>query len=65
MNHVKIVQRQLKSMLKDFLAVIGLSEGLDLKRSDTELTIANQMDRIAEKMLLNFAESNHPVFRGT
>ena len=31
-------------MLKDSLAVIGLSEGLDLKRSGTELTIANQMD---------------------
>ena len=26
------------------LAVIGLSQGLDLKRSGTELTIANQMD---------------------
>ena len=33
-----------KSMLKDPLAVIGLSLGLDLKRSGTELTIANQMD---------------------
>ena len=31
-------------MLKDPLAVIGLSLGLDLKRSGTELAIANQMD---------------------
>ena len=37
-------KRQLKSMLKYSLAVIGLSKGLDLKRSATELTIANQMD---------------------
>ena len=43
-NDVKIMQRQLKSMLKDSLAVIGLSKGLDLRRSGTELTIANQMD---------------------
>ena len=31
-------------MLKDSLAVIGLFWGLDLKRSGSELTIANQMD---------------------
>ena len=31
-------------MQKDFLTVIGLSLGLDLKSSGTELTIANQMD---------------------
>ena len=31
-------------MQKDFLAVIGLSWSLDLKRSGTELAIANQMD---------------------
>ena len=31
-------------MLKDSFAVVGLSLGLDLKRSGTELTIANQMD---------------------
>ena len=41
------IQRQLNSMLVDSLAVIGLSLGLDLKRSGTELTeltITNQMD---------------------
>ena len=44
MNYVKIIQRHSKSMLKDSLAVIGLPSGLDLKRSGTEHTIANQMD---------------------
>ena len=43
MNYVLIIQRQLKSLQKESLAVIGLSWGLDLKRSGTELTIANQM----------------------
>ena len=44
MKYVKIIQRQLNSMLEDFLAVIGLSWILDLKRSGTELKMANQMD---------------------
>ena len=44
LNYVSIIQRQFKSMQKDFLSIIGLSQGLDLKRSGTELTIANQMD---------------------
>ena len=56
------------SMLKDSLAVSGLSWDLDLKRSRAELTMANQMDLVTElqgKMLLNFAGSGHPIFRGT
>ena len=68
MNYVKIIQRQSNSMLVDSLAVIGLSKGLDLKRSGTKLKIKNQMDLGTElqiKMLLNFAGSAHPVFRGT
>ena len=44
LNYVSIIQRQFKSMQKDFLAVIGRSQGLDLKRSGTELTSANQKD---------------------
>ena len=43
MKCVSIIQRQLKSMQKDFFAVICLPCGLDLKRSGTELTMANQM----------------------
>ena len=35
-------------MLKDFLAVTGLSWDLDLKRSGTERTMANQMDLAPE-----------------
>ena len=54
-------------MLKYSLAVIGLSLGLDLKRSGTELTIASQMDLGTElqRMLFNLARSGHPIFRGT
>ena len=68
MKYVKTIQRQYNSMLVDSLAVIGLSWGLDLKRSGTERTIANQMDlgtELQRKMLLNFAGSGHPMFRGT
>ena len=49
MKYVKTIQRQLNSMLVDSLADIGLSQGLDLKRSGTELTITNQMDLAADK----------------
>ena len=44
MKYVKTSQRQLNSMLVESLADIGLSQGLDLKRSGTELTTTNQMD---------------------
>ena len=63
MNYSKTI---LKSMQKDSLAVIGLSWGLDLKRSGTELTIANpdgSWNRTAEKMMQNFAGCGHPIFR--
>ena len=43
MNYVTMLQRQSKNMLEDFLAVIGLSWGLDPKRGGTELTVANHM----------------------
>ena len=55
-------------MPKDSFAVIGLPQGLDLKRSGTELTIRKRdgsWNRTAEKMLQNFAISGHLVFRGT
>ena len=55
-------------MLKDSLAVIGLSWSLDLPRSGTELTIANQMDlgiELMRKCCWFFAGTEHPVFRGT
>ena len=32
-NYLKIIQRQSNSMLKDFLAVIGLSLGLDFSKN--------------------------------
>ena len=64
MNYVQIIRRQLKSMLKDSLAVIGLSKGLDLKRNATELTIANQMDLgIDAAELRRIRSSDIPVYQ--
>ena len=61
MNYVKITQSQLKSMLRDSLAVVGLSQGLDLKRSGAELTIANQMDLGIELRRKCCSTSQDPV----
>ena len=50
------------------LAVIGLSWGLDQKKSGTEPTLTNQMgswDRMAEEMVANFSRSGHPIFRAS
>ena len=63
MKLVKTIQRQLKSMLKDSLAVIGHSWDLDLKRSGTELTIANQMDLGTELQRKCCRTSQGPVIR--
>ena len=54
-------------MQKDFLEVIGLSWGLDPKRSGTELTMANLMDLESNggAKLQNFIDSSHPIFRCT
>ena len=43
-KEVNTIYRRLRILLADFLALIGLSQGLDLKRSGTELAITNQMD---------------------
>ena len=48
-------------MLKDSHAVIGLFWGLDLKRSGTELTIANQMDLGNELQKKYCSTSQDPV----
>ena len=61
MNYAWIIQRPLKSMLKDSLAVIGLASGLDLKRSGAEPTIANQMGRQnnVTKLIKMFEKHQH------
>ena len=53
-------------MLKDSLAVIGLSLGLDLKRSGRELTIKNLMDLGSELAaeLRRIRSSDIPLERG-
>ena len=50
-------------MQKHFLTVIGLSQGVDLKRSGTELTIANQMDLGIELQRKCCITSQDPVIR--
>ena len=44
LSNVNTIHRQLRIMLANSLAVIGLSWGLDQKKSGTELTLTNQMD---------------------
>ena len=41
---VNTIHRQLRNMLENALAVIGLSWGLDQKRNGTELTPTNASD---------------------
>ena len=43
-NNVNTIHRQLRIMLENSLAVIGLSWGLDQKKSGVEPTLTNQMD---------------------
>ena len=44
---------------------MGLSRGLDQKRSGTELTVTNKVDLGIEwhEMMGNFCRSGHPIFR--
>ena len=57
--------RQFFSMLVESLAVIGLSLVLDLKRSGTEVTIANQMDLGTELQRKCCWTSQDPVIRNS
>ena len=55
-------------MQTHFLTVIGLSWGLDPKRSGTELYDGKpdgSWNRKAEKLLQNFKDSGHPIFQCT
>ena len=58
MKYVTIIQRQLNSMLEDFLAVIGLSLGPGSEKKwygTYDHKPDGSRDRTAEKMLLTFA----------
>ena len=69
MKYVTTMQRQSNSMFVDSLAVIGLTHpgpGSEMKWYGTfDQKPDGSWDRTADKMLLNFAGSGHPVFRGT
>ena len=43
-NNVNKIHKQLRNMLANSLAVIGLSWRLDQKKNGTEPTLTNQMD---------------------
>ena len=66
-NYVKIIQKELKNALEDFLAVIGPSLGLAQKRSGAPPTIPNKriLGSDAQKMMQNFQRPGHPIFRCT
>ena len=61
-NNVYTTHRQLRNMLANSLAVIGLSWGLDHKKHGTELKLTNEMD---EEMMENFSRSGHPILRAS
>ena len=60
---VNISKAVIKSMQKDFLAVIGLSWCPDPKRCGTELAMANQMDLGNERWRKCCRISKIPVIR--
>ena len=62
-NFVKIIQKELKNKLEDFLAVIGLSWGLDPNRSGTEFTMAYQMDLGIELQRKCCSTSQNPIIQ--
>ena len=67
-KEVNTMHRQLRNMLVNSRAVIGLSWGLDQKRNGTEPTPIKpdgSWDRMAEDMMMNFSESGHPIFRAS
>ena len=59
--------RVLRIMLADSCPDVGLFCDLDQKRNYAQLVLINQMDwdKTAEQMMLNLAESSHPIFRAT
>ena len=65
---VNTIHRQLRIMLANSLAVIGLSWGLDQKRSGTESPLTDLTDhriQSVENMMANFSGSGHPIFRAS
>ena len=58
---VNINQLWLRIMLADSRSDVGHFWDLYQRRNGTELLL----DRTAERMMLNFAESRHPIFRAT
>ena len=65
---VNTIHRQLRNMLVDSRALIGLSPGLDQKRNGTEPIPTNPTDpvtKIAENILKKFSDSSHPIFRAS
>ena len=60
MNYVKMIQRQSRS------SVFPRGPGSEKKWYGTyDCKPDGSWDRTAEKMLLNFAGPNYPIFRGT
>ena len=62
-SNVKTIHRQLRIMLSNFLAVVGLSWGLDQKKIGVEPTLTNQMDRGIEWQKKLWQISLDPVIR--
>ena len=67
-HNVNTIHRQLRHVLVNSLAVIGLSWGLDQKKNGAEPYTDKpdgSWDRTAEEIMLNFSGSGHPIFRAS
>ena len=67
-KYVNATHRQLRNMLVNSRAVIGLSWGLDQERNGAEAYTDKpdgSWDRMAEDMMMNFTDSGHPIFRAS
>ena len=68
-NYAKIIRKVLQNTLDIFVAVIGTSWDLDQRKKMLDGTYdgmpSGYWTQTAEKMLLNFEKSGHPVFRCT
>ena len=62
-NNVNTNHRQLRNMLPNFLAVIGLSWGLDHKKNGTEPKLKNQMEHGIVRQKKWWQISLDPVIR--
>ena len=62
-SNVKVILTRTRIVLSDFLAVIGHSWDLYMKRNCTDITVTCLLEfgtKTSEKMMMDFPETAHP-----